>query len=129
MVDQLKIGPLDGDRLEGEQAHHHIAHVTDRRIGDEPFQILLNERNQGPIDDSKCPQGKKPGSSQGGRIGQHRQGEPQEAVDADLQQHPGKVDTATGGRLDMGQRQPGVQRENRHLDRKADHEGQEDEPL
>ena len=53
----------------------------------------------------------------------------QEAVDAHLEQHAGQVHGAGGRRLDVGQRQPGVQRHQRHLDREARHQEQEHHQL
>ncbi len=56
--------------------------------------------------------------------GQHRQVEAQEAVGADLQKHAGQEDAAGRGGFRMRQRQPGVQRKERHLDGKAGEQGQ-----
>ena len=56
-------------------------------------------------------------------IRQHRQREAQEAVAAHLQEHAGEDHRAGGRRLDMGVRQPGVDRPHRHLDREAREEG------
>ena len=58
-------------------------------------------------------------------VGRQRHAQPQKAVDADLEQDAGQQHAAGGRRLDVGQRQPGVQREQRHLDGEADHHGDE----
>ena len=55
-----------------------------------------------------------------GRLGEERQGEAQVAVHAELQQHAGEDDRAGRRRLGVGVRQPGVEREDRHLDRERE---------
>ena len=55
---------------------------------------------------------------------EHRQREAQEAVGAELQQHAGQDHRAARRRLDVRVGQPGVQREDRHLDG----EGQRERP-
>ena len=55
---------------------------------------------------------------------EHRQREAQEAVAAHLQQDRGQDHRARGRRLDMGVRQPGVDRPHRHLHRKGGKERQ-----
>ncbi|MCY1236804.1 hypothetical protein D9M72_494770 [compost metagenome] len=56
---------------------------------------------------------------------QHRQREPQEPIGAHLQEHAGKDDAACRWSLHMGVRQPGMERDHRHLDRECDKEGKE----
>ena len=52
-----------------------------------------------------------------------------QAVAAHLEQHARQEDRPGRRRLDVGQRQPGVEREHRHLDREAGQEQQEDQHL
>ena len=54
--------------------------------------------------------------------------EAQQTVGAHLQQHAGQQNRAGGRRFDVRVRQPGVQREQRHLHREGDEEA-EKEPL
>ena len=60
---------------------------------------------------------------------QHRQGDPHEAVRAELQQDGGQDDRALRGRLRVGVGQPGVEREHRHLDGEAEEHAGEDPDL
>ena len=60
---------------------------------------------------------------------EHRQREAQEPVGAELQQDAGQDHRAAGGRLDVRVGQPGVQREDRHLDRERQRERREAEHL
>ena len=55
---------------------------------------------------------------------EHRQREAQEAVAAHLQEDRGEDHRAGGRRLDMGVRQPGVDRPHRHLHRERGEEGE-----
>ncbi len=66
------------------------------------------------------------GAAQTDGLGEQLDAEAQEAVGAELQHHRGQDDRAGGGRLGVGIGQPGVQREQRHLDREGDCEGDED---
>ena len=62
-----------------------------------------------------------------GRLGQDRDGDADEAVGAELQQHGGQDHRARGGRLGVGVGQPGVEREHRHLDAEAHEHAAEDQ--
>ena len=129
MVDELQCRPLDGHRLEREQPHHAVAHVADGRIGDEPFEIGLHEGDERPVDDARHAETEEPRGGGRRSLGQHRQREPQKAVDAQLEEDAGQIDAAAGGRLDVGQRQPGVEGNDRHLDGEADEQRDEDDHL
>ena len=72
---------------------------------------------------------KQPGHARGRGGGEHRQAEAHEAVGADLQQHARQEHAAGCRGLDVGQRQPGVQRHQRHLHREAGKQRQEDPKL
>ena len=67
-------------------------------------------------------------NSRGGEREQ-RERESHQAVGAHLQQHAGQDDRAGGRRLHVRVRQPRVEREERHLDRKRDGKGQEEPAL
>ncbi len=60
---------------------------------------------------------------------EERQGEAQEAVGAELEQDAGQDHRAARRRLDVGVRQPGVEREHRHLDGEGQGEGREQPEL
>jgi hypothetical protein len=57
--------------------------------------------------------------------GQDRIADAEDAVAAHLQQHAGQDHADRRRRLDVGVRQPGVEREDRHLDRKPDEQDDE----
>ena len=60
-----------------------------------------------------------------GRFREQREREAHQAVGAHLQQHAGQNHRAGGRRLHVRVGQPGVQREQRHLDREGQREGEE----
>src|SRR5437016_8685820 len=62
-------------------------------------------------------------------VGKYRQTETEKTVSSHLQQHAGQDHGAGGRRLDVSIRQPRVEREHRHLDRKTYKECKEDPPL
>jgi hypothetical protein len=62
-----------------------------------------------------------------GGLGQDRDGDADEAVGAELQQHRGQDHRALGGGLGVGVGQPGVEREHRHLDAEAHEHAAEDQ--
>ena len=63
------------------------------------------------------------------RVRKNRQRKPDEAVGAHLQQDGRQDDGARSGRIGVRVRQPGVEREHRHLDREPEEERQEHPPL
>ena len=58
--------------------------------------------------------------------GNRNSAEAQEAVGAELEQDAGQDHRAGGRRLGVGVGQPGVEREQRHLDREGDGEAEEE---
>ena len=103
--------------------------MADRRIGDEPLEIGLHQCHERPVENPDHAQAEEPRGGCGRRVGKHRQREPQEAVDADLEQHPGQIDAATRGGLDVGQRQPGVEGNDRDLHGEAGEEREKHDHL
>ena len=63
------------------------------------------------------------------RVRKQRQAEAQNTVGAHLQHDAGQHDGARGRRFHVRVGQPGVQREQRHLDREGDEERQEQQQL
>jgi len=130
VVDHLNEAAAQAGFVQGEHAEHADAEVADRAVGDQALDVVLGEGAKGPVDDAddgECAD-QRHAQAQGG-VGGERQGQAQEAVGADLQHDAGQEHAAGGGRLDVGQRQPGVQRHQRHLDGEAGHQGQKDEQL
>ena len=112
-------------RVEREGAHDTEPEVRHRRVGDELLDVVLGVCHQRPVHDPDHPQDEDPRPHHEGRVGEDRDGEPEESVHAELQQHPGQ-DHRSGGRgLDVRVGEPGVKREHRHLDRERQRERQE----
>ena len=130
---------LDPHGGEGERAEDDEAEVGHRRIGDHLLQVALHRRHDGAVEDAdggQREQGRGHGVGQGQEqrgevdrgLGEEREREAQEAVGAEFQEQPGQQHRPGCGRLDVGVGQPGVEREERHLDGEAGAEGQEQPP-
>src|SRR5713226_6165051 len=126
MGEHLEDGALHGDVLEGEDAEHDEAKVADAGVGDEFFQVGLNESDQRAVDDADdSERGDKRSSAMRG-VGEERQAEANHAVGAHFQEHAGEDDGAGGGRFHVGVGQPGVEREERDFDGESQEEGEEE---
>ena len=131
VVDHLQHAALDAQPVQGEQAQHAEAQVADAGIGDQPLDVALGQGHQRPVDDAGHARATSSQGMQRGRgLGQHRQVEPQRSrrCRSSAARRPGSRCRPSGA-CDVGQRQPGVQREQRHLDGKAGKQGQEDPDL
>ncbi len=113
VVDHLEHGALDALGVEGEQAQDREAHVGDRRVGDQPLQVLLHGGDDAAVDDADGPEREHDRREPHGGLGEQVEAEAQEAVGAQLEQDAGEVDRAGGGRLGVGVGEPGVERERR----------------
>jgi hypothetical protein len=117
------------DGEDDEEAEGHEAHVRDRRVGDQLLHVLLHQRDEADVDHRDQRQRDDQPVQLGAGIRRDRQAEAQEAVAADLQHDRRQDHRAAGGRLHVRVRQPGVHRKHRHLDRKREQEGDEDQDL
>lgn len=127
--DHLYHGALQGQFAAGVDGDHHEAHVGDAGVGHQSLDVGLGERHDGAVDDADKTQHHGVGGKFGGRLGEQRQGEAQQAVGGGLQQDPRQVHGTRGRCLAVGIRQPAVQRYQRHLDREGDEEAQHQQPL
>src|SRR5579883_907599 len=118
---------LHGNRMEGEDAEDDESQVADGGVGDEFFQVRLHKRDERAIDDADDGQNGDPGGRAIRSLGEEREAEAHHAVGAHFQEHAGQNDGAGGGRLDVRVREPGMQREERHLDGEGQEKGEEEE--
>src|SRR6202022_4689506 len=124
--EHLKDGALQGNILEGEDAQDDKAEVADAGIGDELFQIGLNESYQGAIDDANDGERGDPRCGAMRRVGEQRQAEANHAVGAHFQENAGEDDGAGRRSLHVSVGQPGVEREERDFDGEGQEEGEEE---
>ena len=102
--------------------------MADAGVGDQPLDVALGQGDQRPVDDAATDSHSSHGSRTAVASGSIGRLNRTKAVGADLQQDAGQ-DHAAGRRgLHVGQRQPGVQRKQRHLDRESGKQCQEDQP-
>src|SRR5689334_7513290 len=98
--------------------------MADRRIRNHRFKITLAPGEQAAIDHAEqCEKDEE--RLQFVRGPREDDNYPKEAVSSHFQQNSGKKNTDRAGRLDMGEREPAVERENGHLDAEADQEAEE----
>ena len=124
-VEPVLLRQQDGD----EDAERDEAHVADRRVGDQLLHVRLDERHERAVDDGDDREDDDRDRPVLGAFREERQVEAEHAVAAHLQHDRRQDDRGRRRRLDVGVRQPGVEREHRHLDREGDEEGREDRAL
>ena len=102
--------------------------MAHRGVGDQLLDVGLDHGHEGAVDDTDHRQDHHDPAD--GRAERHlrkqRHREPEEAVGPDLEHHGGQQHAARGRCLDVGIRQPGVERKDRHLDREGDRERREE---
>ena len=117
-------GGLQAGLGAGREGEHDEAHVGHRRVGDEPLEVALDEADEGAPDDADDPGDREDGAQRGEALGHRGERQPDEAVRAHLQEHGGEQHRPGSGGRRVGRGQPGVEGEDRHLDREAgDEEG------
>ncbi len=125
VVDHLEDRALEALLGEDEDAEGHEAHVADRRIGDQPFEVGLDERHDRAVDDRDEGQHDDDRRERLGGRREQGHGEPDEPVGAELEQDRGKDHGARRRRLRVRVGEPGVEREHRDLDREGQEEREE----
>ena len=126
VVDHLQDRALQALGREGEGAEHDEAEVGHRRVGDQPLEVLLHRGHDRGVDDADHPEGDHEGGEVDRRFGEQVEAEAQEPVGPELQHDAGQDHRARRRGLGVGVGQPGVEREQRRLDREGQGEGQED---
>ena len=122
VIEHLVDRALNRNGAERENAEDDEAQVADRGVSDQALQVGLHHGDQRAVDDADDRENGDQRSHAVRRVREQRQAEAQDAVGADLQHHAREDHGAGRGRFGVRVRQPGVQREERHLDR----EGQEE---
>ncbi len=92
---------------------------------DQPLEVVLADRQQRGVDDADHAERQRPRREPARRLGEQRQAVAQDAERADLVQHADQQRGGTGRGRATGVRQPGVEREERRLDREGEEEAEE----
>ena len=103
--------------------------MADRPVGEQLLEVGLAHRDERAVDDADDADQADPPRQFVRRPRADREGDADEAVAAELQQHAGQDHADRRRRLDVRVRQPRVQRDDRHLDREADEQQHEEEVL
>ena len=117
--------PGDVERGNAEKDHPHVRH---RGVGDHALEIGLAPGEDAAIDQRNESQRRQPVLHCQHGAGQCFAGTNQ-AVAAHLEQHAGEQNGDRARRFDVSQRQPAMQREDRHLDTEADEQAAENQQL
>src|SRR5271156_837605 len=125
VIDLLNDAAGKPQRREHEDSQSAEAHVADRRIRDELFHVLLHHADECPVNNSDQREHDHDAAVLHRRIRKHRQRKSQKPVRPHLQQHASQYDGTSRRRLGVRVRQPGVEWEHRHLDRKREKESPE----
>ena len=131
VVDHLEHAALQPGVVQREEPEHDVAEVRDGRVRDELLHVRLHHRDERAVDDADEREADDGGLDPARlrRCREDRKREAEETVRPHLQEDAGEDHGAGGGRLDVGVRQPRVEREHRDLDREADEEGPEEPDL
>ena len=129
VVQHLIDGALHALRVHRGDAEHDEPEMADARIRDELLHVGLHHRDQRAVDDADDREDGEIRREERGGERKERKRESHAAVRAHLQQHAGQNHRAGGRRLDVRVGQPGVEREQRHLDRERERERQEEPEL
>ena len=122
MIDHDDDGPLHALQREGPDAKHHETEMTHRRVGYELLEVRLHHCHQGAVDDPNHRERDDDRHDRGVErdFREERQGESQKPIGTHLQENPSQDHRGRRGRLNMGVRQPRVEREHRDLDRERE---------
>ncbi len=127
--EHLEDGALHGNLVEGEDAENDEAEVADAGVGDEFFEIGLNESYERAVNDTDDGEHRDWRRELLRRDGEERQAEAHHAVGAHFQEDASEHDGAGGGGFDVGVGQPGVEREERNFNGESHEEGEEEKRL
>ena len=116
-----------GDRLigESESTEDDESKVGNGRVRNESLEVLLHRCGDCAVDDADHREGVHHRTSPHRGLWEEVDAEAQHAVGAHLQEHAGENDRTASRRLGVCIGQPRMQREQRHLHREGDHEGDE----
>ena len=110
-------------------AQHHKAHMVDRGICHQPFEIRLAIGTEGAEDNRRSRQESQRAGKILGFDRIQRQDQPQETIRAQLEHHTCQDHRAGRWRFGMRIRKPGMERPDRNLDGKGNHKTPEDHGL
>ena len=126
MVDHLQHGARQAEAVDGEQAERDQAHLREARVGDHAAQVGRAEGEQRAVDQPAGREHEDRRAEVRDRPRELREHDPQEAVRGRLRDDTAQHRRHLGRGLTVGLGQPGVEREERRLDRERGHEAEED---
>ena len=122
-------GGVGAERSERRDSEHHESHVRDRRERDQALHVLLGETAQRTVNDADHRQGSDIRSPLDCGLGKCGDRDAHEPVGTELQQDGREDHRTLRRRLCVCIRQPGVEREHRHLHGESHEHASEDPNL
>ena len=116
-------------RVHRGDPEHHEAEMADARVGHQLLHVRLHHRDERAVDDADDGEHGERRREVGRGLREQRERKPHEAIGAHFQHHAGQNHGPRGRRLDVRVWQPGVEREQRYLDRERQREREEEPEL
>ena len=126
MAEHLQGGTGHAHQAQGEYAQHHIAHMADAAICDQPLQVPLPQGYRRPIDYTDQGEGYEDRGIASGDLGEYGDADSNHAVAAHLDQDASEDDAHRSRGIGVGIGEPGMKREDGQLHRKSQQEQEED---
>ena len=127
MGQDLGDGTLQAQGGGGRDRQHQQAHVAQGAVGHQAADVVLGDGVEGPVDGTDGTGGGDPGGPGTPGVGQEAHPEAQQAVGAQLGDHPTEHHHHRGGRLAVGEGLPAVQGNDGQLEAEA-HQQQNQDP-
>ena len=119
MIDHLNDAALDPLHVQREHPQHAVAQVADAGIGNQLFDVILGNGDQGTIHDTNDCKRHNDRNEIKGRLRKNREAETEKPVGSHLQKNAGQDYAARCRGLYVGIRQPGVKGKHGYFDGKC----------
>ena len=129
VTDHLDDRALNTEQVEADQAQHYVTQVTDRRVGDDLFDVGLHQREAGTVDDAGNRKRHDRRREELRRIRKQGEAKLQKSVCPHLEQNAGEDHRARRRRFHMRIGKPRVQRHDRYFDGERQRESREQKRL
>ena len=126
VIDHLHDSALDALHIEREDAKDDDAHMADADVGQQPLEVLRHQRFECEVENADDGENRDQRRELVRRVGEERQAEAHEAIDAGLGHHARDQHDHCRRSLAVGVRHPTVEREEPSLDGERACEGQEE---
>src|SRR2546425_6921642 len=123
VVEHLEDPALDANHREARGAQEDEPHVPDRAVRDQSLQVHLGEADERRVHHRDGPEDRENPPQVSCGVGEDPEVDPEDPVPAHLQEDARQQNGASGRRLDVSVREPGVEWERGELHQEANQEG------